>query len=75
MENVMVIAVITPDEAMKELDRDLEKTCEIMGLLYHNYGIELSDNEFDKIFDIVNTPFVGLFSHYSRPGGKKQHLS
>lgn len=54
MENVMVIAVITPDEAMKELDRDLEKTCEIMGLLYHNYGIELSDNEFDKIFDIVN---------------------
>ena len=52
MENVMVIAVITPDEAMKELDRDLEKTCEIMGLLYHNYGIELSDN--DKIFDIVN---------------------
>ena len=39
MDNVMVIAVITPDEAMKELDRDLEKTCEIMGLLYHNYGI------------------------------------
>lgn len=36
MENIMVIAVLTPDEAMKELDRDLEKTCEIMGLLYHN---------------------------------------
>ena len=54
MENVMVIAVLTPDEAMKELDRDLEKTCEIVGLLYHNYGIELSDDEFDKIFDIVN---------------------
>ena len=53
MDNVMVIAVITPDEAMKELDRDLEKTCEIMGLLYHNYGIELSDDEFDKVFDII----------------------
>ena len=50
----MVIAVITPDEAMKELDRDLEKICEIMGLLYHNYGIELSDDEFDKVFDIIN---------------------
>ena len=45
MGNVMVVAILTPDEAMKELDRDLEKTCEIMGLLYHNYGIELTDEE------------------------------
>ena len=30
MGNVMVVAILTPDEAMKELDRDLEKTCEIM---------------------------------------------
>ena len=47
MKNVMVV-VLTPD------DKNLEKTCEIMGLLYHNYGIELSDDEFDKVFDIIN---------------------
>jgi len=54
MGNVMVIAVLTADEAMMELDKNLEKTCEIMGLLYHNYGIELTDDEFDEIFDIIN---------------------
>lgn len=29
MENVMVV-VLTPDEAIRELDRNLEKTCEII---------------------------------------------
>lgn len=53
MNNVMVV-VLTPDEAMKELDKNLEKACEIMGLLYHNYGIGLTDDEFDKVFDIIN---------------------
>ena len=53
MNNVMVV-VLTPDEAMKELDKNLEKTCEIMGLLYHSYGIELTDDEYDKVFDIIN---------------------
>lgn len=53
MKNVMVV-VLTPDEAMKELDKNLEKTCEIMGLLYNNYGIELSNDEFDTLFDIIN---------------------
>lgn len=49
------MVVCTPDEAMIELDKNLNKTCEIMGLLYHNYGIEITDDEFDKIFDIINS--------------------
>lgn len=49
-----MVVVFAADEAMKEVDKNLEKTCEIMGLLYHNYGIELTDDEFDKIFDVIN---------------------
>ena len=54
MKDVIVIEVPTMEELMAILDKSLEKTCEIMGLLYHNYGIELTDDEFDKIFNIVN---------------------
>lgn len=54
MENVIVIVSLTPDEAMGELDKNLGKTCEIMGLLHHNYGIEITDEEFDKVFGIIN---------------------
>jgi len=54
MEKVMVMELPTMEELFAILDKSLEKTCEIMGLLYHNYGIELTDDEFDKIFNIVN---------------------
>lgn len=53
MENVMVV-VLTPDEVMKEFDKNLEKACEIMGLFYRNYGIKLNDDEFYNAFDIIN---------------------
>lgn len=54
MENIMVIAVLTPDEAMFELDKALEKTCDIADMLVQNYGIEINDEEFAHVLDIIN---------------------
>lgn len=54
MENVIVIVSLTPDEAMRELDKNLRKTCDIADMLVRNYGIEITDEEFDKVFGIIN---------------------
>ena len=54
MKNVMVMVVLTPDEAMMELDKNMKKTCDIADMLVRNYGIKITGDEFDKVFDIVN---------------------
>ena len=54
MDNVMVIAVLTPDETMFELEKALDKTCDIADMLVQNYGIEINDEEFAHVLDIIN---------------------
>ena len=54
MENIMVVAVLTPDEALFELEKALDKTCDIADMLAENYGIEINDEEFADILDIIN---------------------
>ncbi len=54
MENIMVVAVLTPDEAMFELEKALDKTCDIADMLAQKYGIEINDEEFAHVLDIIN---------------------
>lgn len=53
-KKVIIVEKITIEKAMIELDEVLEKTCDIADMLVQNYGIEINDEEFAHVLDIIN---------------------
>ena len=53
-KKVIIVEKITIEKAMIELDEVLEKTCDIADMLVQNYGIEINDEEFENILNIIN---------------------
>lgn len=54
-KDVIVVEKITIEAAIFELDKALDKTCDITDMLLHRYGIELTEDEFSQVFDIINS--------------------
>lgn len=52
--NVIIVEGITIEAAMFELDKALDKACDITDYILGEFGIELSEKQFSEIFDIVN---------------------
>lgn len=53
-KKVIIVEKITIEKAMIELDEVLEKTCDIADMLVQNYEIEINDEEFENILNIIN---------------------
>lgn len=53
-KKIIIVEKITIEKAMIELDEVLEKTCDIADMLVQNYGIEINDEEFENILNIIN---------------------
>jgi acyl carrier protein len=53
-KKVIIVEKIIIEKAMIELDEVLEKTCDIADMLVQNYGIEINDEEFENILNIIN---------------------
>lgn len=53
-KKVIIVEKITIEKAMIELDEVLEKTCDIADMLVQNYGIEINNEEFENILNIIN---------------------
>lgn len=53
-KKVIIVEKIIIEKAMIELDEVLENTCDIADMLVQNYGIEINDEEFENILNIIN---------------------
>lgn len=52
--NVIIVEEITIAAAMFELNKALDKVCDITDYILDKFGIELSEKQFSEIFDIIN---------------------